>query len=168
MYVHFGLSRIVSSPTTRHSNNHAIKMHSTLQSQHESNESPLSQHVSMDKFCFLKALCIFITTTEHISHAEISIVASRQARSISTSLPSSIYTILLSNSHLSPFNMYSSTPFVSLHRLLSTSCLRACHCPDVGPIAFPSEPTFPSLSLNHTQLQPSIALLYTRLLFIDC
>lgn len=118
MYVHFSLSRMVSSPTTRHSNNHAIKMHSTLQSQHKSNKSPLSQHISMDKSCFLKALCIFRTSTKHISHAEISIVTSRQARFISTPLSSSIYAIILSNSDLSPFNMYSSTP--------SSPCIAFC------------------------------------------
>lgn len=100
MYVYLNLPRLVSSPTTKHSNIRAIKMHSTLQFQNESRESPSRHQISVDLVMFLESTVHFYHYTLNTFHTKDTyLYLEPQARHLPPLLliHSLIYTIMLSS-----------------------------------------------------------------------
>ena len=130
MYVYLNLPRLVSSPTTKHRNIRATKMHSTLQSQHESRESPSRHQISVD-------LVMFLESTVHFYHYMLNTFHMKDTHTLNhkpdtfysyfsfilSSIPSCCHPSSITNHHLSFKH------FVSTNLLPSALCLRTCHCP---------------------------------------
>lgn len=157
MYVHFSLARVLSFPTTKHSNNHAMKMHSALQSQDKSKESPLGQHVSVDDILILESTVHFYNYPLHTYHMWRSSPSLPFIQSPST--PAYCQTPIYRHASLTRRHLRLSAS--------SPACVVLTSLPLSNTIArcFPSKHALSPLSLNHLELLPSTALLFTRLLF---